>query len=121
MYHRSYEGYEDDEEDEDEEEEEDEDEDKKNGDESKGPCNFIKKYMKKIDSIYPLIKDEKSKNVQNYIKFYTGEAYANTYKSAIDNKCITKLSDEKMKSIRDKIGKKIKKKNKKSTFSSLKI
>ena len=118
MYYRSYEGYEDDE---DEDEEEAEDEDKKNGDESKGPCNSIKKYMKKIDSIYPLIKDEKSKNVQNYMKAYTGEEYAKNYKSAIDNKCITKLSDEKMKSIRDKIEKKIKKKNKKSTFSSLKI
>jgi len=108
MYYRSYEGYEDDGEDAD-----DDDEDK---DESKDPCVAINKRFKNADYVYTSI-DKKSKNVQKYLKSYIGGAYAANYKSAIDNKCITKLSDEKIASINKNIEEMIKKKKKKSTFS----
>jgi len=100
MYYRSYEGYA-------------EDKDK-----SKDPCVAINKRFKNIDNGYTLIPDKKSKNVQKYLKSYIGGEYAANYKSAIDNKCITNLEDEKIASVNENIEKMMKKKKKNtSTFS----
>jgi len=110
MYYRSYEGYEDDGEDADEDADEDEDDEDK--DESKDPCVAINKRFKNADYGYTLIADKK-KNVKKYLKSYIGGAYAANYKSAIDNKCITKLSDEKIALINKNIEEMIKKKKKK--------